>query len=107
MKFQNSLYHTLDNYISNQNKKYKKISQTIYKQEKEHEANNCDKIQTLKRKRLQFIHDYASELDTLVWDNMTLLTSHETPVFDLVPPIVYNKLRIVTTTAIEKISKTK
>lgn len=53
---------------------------------------SAEAVEHAKYKRWQFMHDYATELSTFIWDHITELKPHDLSVFDAVESPVWNKM---------------
>ena len=86
-----SLYKQLRAIITKNNVIYEQLSDEIF--EIESNANeSAGAVEHAKRKRWQFMHDYATELSTFIWDHITELKPHDLSVFDAVESPVWNKM---------------
>ena len=86
-----SLYKQLRAIITKNNAIYEQLSDEIF--EIESNVNeSADAVEHAKRKRWQFMHDYATELSTFIWDHITELQARDLSVFDMVPSPVWNKM---------------
>lgn len=86
-----SLYKQLRAIITKNNAIYEQLSDEIF--EIESNVNeSADAVEHAKRKRWQFMHDYATELSTFIWDHMTELKPEDLSAFDSVVYPVWNKM---------------
>lgn len=70
---------------------YKQLSDEIF--DIESDVNeSAEAVEHAKYKRWQFMHDYATELSTFIWDHITELKPHDLSVFDAVESPVWNKM---------------
>lgn len=58
-----------------------------------------------KRKRKQFIKNYAQTLNDYIWEQLPNLTAKECVIFDLVPYTIWNEMSEKYTTIIDKIKE--
>lgn len=85
------LYKQLKAIITKNNAIYDELCDEIF--ELESNVNESAEIVELaEHKRWQFMHDYATELATFIWDHKTELKARDLPVFDMVPSPVWNKM---------------
>ncbi len=86
-----SLYKQLRAIITKNNVIYEQLSDEIF--EIESNVNeSADAVEHAKRKRWQFMHDYATELSTFIWDPITELKPQDLSAFDAVESPVWNKM---------------
>jgi hypothetical protein len=86
-----SLYKQLRAIITKNNAIYEQSSDEIF--EIESNVNkSAEAVEHAKRKRWQFMHNYATELSTFIWDHITELQARDLSVFDMVPSPVWNKM---------------
>lgn len=86
-----SLYKQLRAIITKNNTIYEQLSDEIF--EIESNVNeSAEVVEHAKHKRWQFMHDYATELSTFIWDHITELKPHDLSVFDAVESPVWNKM---------------
>lgn len=86
-----SLYKQLKAIITKNNVIYEQLSDEIF--EIESDVNkSAEAVEHAKHKRWQFMHDYATELSTFIWDHITELQARDLSVFDMVPSPVWNKM---------------
>lgn len=86
-----SLYKQLRAIITKNNVIYEQLSDEIF--EIESNVNkSAEAVEHAKRKRWQFMHNYATELSTFIWDHITELQARDLSVFDMVPSPVWNKM---------------
>lgn len=86
-----SLYKQLRAIITKNNAIYNDLSDEIF--EIESDVNeSAEAVEHAKHKRWQFMHDYATELSTFIWDHITELQARDLSVFDMVPSPVWNKM---------------
>lgn len=86
-----SLYKQLRAIITKNNAIYEQLSDEIF--EIESDVNkSAEAVEHAKHKRWQFMHDYATELSTFIWDHITELQARDLSVFDMVPSPVWNKM---------------
>lgn len=86
-----SLYKQLKAIITKNNAIYNDLCDEIF--EIESNVNeSAEAVEHAKRKRWQFMHDYATELSTFIWDHITELQARDLSVFDMVPSPVWNKM---------------
>lgn len=86
-----SLYKQLRAIITKNNTIYEQLSDEIF--EIESNVNeSAEVVEHAKHKRWQFMHDYATELPTFIWDHITELKPHDLSVFDAVESPVWNKM---------------
>lgn len=86
-----SLYKQLRAIITKNNTIYEQLSDEIF--EIESNVNeSAEAVEHAKHKRWQFMHDYATELSTFIWDHITELKPHDLSVFDAVESPVWNKM---------------
>lgn len=86
-----SLYKQLRAIITKNNAIYNDLCDEIF--EVESNVNkSTETVEHTKRKRWQFMHDYATELSTFIWDHITELQARDLSVFDMVPSPVWNKM---------------
>ena len=86
-----SLYKQLRTIITKNNTIYEQLSDEIF--EIESNVNeSAEVVEHAKHKRWQFMHDYATELSTFIWDHITELKPHDLSVFDAVESPVWNKM---------------
>lgn len=86
-----SLYKQLRAIITKNNAIYEQLSDEIF--EIESDVNkSAEAVEHAKHKRWQFMHDYATELSTFIWDHITELKPHDLSVFDAVESPVWNKM---------------
>ena len=86
-----SLYKQLRAIITKNNAIYEQLSDEIF--EIESNVNeSAEAVEHAKHKRWQFMHDYATELSTFIWDHITELKPHDLSVFDAVESPVWNKM---------------
>lgn len=86
-----SLYKQLIAIITKNNAIYEQLSDEIF--EIESNVNkSAEAVEHAKRKRWQFMHNYATELSTFIWDHITELQARDLSVFDMVPSPVWNKM---------------
>lgn len=86
-----SLYKQLRAIITKNNAIYEQLSDEIF--EIESNVNkSAEAVEHAKRKRWQFMHNYATELSTFIWDHITELQARDLSVFDMVPSPVWNKM---------------
>lgn len=91
VKEQLDLYKQLKAIIVRNNAIYDELSDKIF--ELESNVNeSADKVELAKHDRWQFMHDYATELATFIWDHITELQARDLSVFDMVPSPVWNKM---------------
>lgn len=86
-----SLYKQLRAIITKNNTIYEQLSDEIF--DIESDVNkSAEAVEHAKHKRWQFMHDYATELSTFIWDHITELKPHDLSVFDAVESPVWNKM---------------
>lgn len=86
-----SLYKQLRAIITKNNAIYEQLSDEIF--DIESDVNeSAEAVEHAKYKRWQFMHDYATELSTFIWDHITELKPHDLSVFDAVESPVWNKM---------------
>lgn len=86
-----SLYKQLKAIITKNNTIYEQLSDEIF--DIESDVNeSAEAVEHAKYKRWQFMHDYATELSTFIWDHITELKPHDLSVFDAVESPVWNKM---------------
>ena len=86
-----SLYKQLRAIITKNNAIYEQLSDEIF--DIESDVNeSAEAVEHAKYKRWQFMHDYATELSTFIWDHITELKPHDLSVFDAVENPVWNKM---------------
>lgn len=86
-----SLYKQLRAIITKNNAIYEQLSDEIF--DIESDVNeSAEAVEHAKHKRWQFMHDYATELSTFIWDHITELKPHDLSVFDAVESPVWNKM---------------
>lgn len=85
------LYKQLKAIIVKNNAIYAELSDTIFDLES-NVNESAETVELAKHKRWQFMHDYATELATFIWDYKTELTAKDLPVFDMVPSPVWDKM---------------
>ena len=86
-----SLYKQLRAIITKNNVIYEQLSDEIF--DIESDVNkSAEAVEHAKHKRWQFMHDYATELSTFIWDHITELQARDLSVFDMVPSPVWNKM---------------
>lgn len=91
-----TLYKTLKQTITINNRKYDKLNELVYAQEDQIESMGGD-VETnqlvinFRRDRKQHIRNYARELSNILIQNPTQLTKRELPLFDLVPYTVWRR----------------
>lgn len=86
-----SLYKQLRAIITKNNTIYEQLSDEIF--DVESDVNeSAEAVEHAKHKRWQFMHDYATELSTFIWDHITELKPHDLSVFDAVESPVWNKM---------------
>ena len=86
-----SLYKQLRAIITKNNVIYEQLSDEIF--DIESDVNeSAEAVEHAKYKRWQFMHDYATELSTFIWDHITELKPHDLSVFDAVESPVWNKM---------------
>lgn len=86
-----SLYKQLRAIITKNNVIYEQLSDEIF--DIESDVNkSAEAVEHAKHKRWQFMHDYATELSTFIWDHITELKPHDLSVFDAVESPVWNKM---------------
>lgn len=86
-----SLYKQLRAIITKNNAIYEQLSDEIF--DIESGVNeSAEAVEHAKYKRWQFMHDYATELSTFIWDHITELKPHDLSVFDAVESPVWNKM---------------
>lgn len=86
-----SLYKQLRAIITKNNAIYEQLSDEIF--DIESDVNkSAEAVEHAKHKRWQFMHDYATELSTFIWDHITELQARDLSVFDMVPSPVWNKM---------------
>lgn len=86
-----SLYKQLRAIITKNNAIYEQLSDEIF--EIESNVNeSADAVEHAKRKRWQFMHDYATELSTFIWDHITELKPRDLSAFDAVVYPVWKKM---------------
>lgn len=86
-----SLYKQLRAIITKNNAIYEQSSDEIF--EIESNVNkSAEAVEHAKRKRWQFMHNYATELSTFIWDHITELQARDLSVFDMVSSPVWNKM---------------
>lgn len=86
-----SLYKQLRAIITKNNAIYNDLCDEIF--EVESNVNkSAEAVEHAKRKRWQFMHNYATELSTFIWDHITELQARDLSVFDMVPSPVWNKM---------------
>lgn len=86
-----SLYKQLRAIITKNNAIYEQLSDEIF--EIESNVNeSADTVEHAKRKRWQFMHDYATELSTFIWDHITELKPRDLSAFDAVESPVWNEM---------------
>ena len=86
-----SMYKRLKLIIVKNNNIYNDLCDEIF--EVESNVNeSADTVEIAKHKRWQFMHDYATELATFIWDHKTELKPQDLSVFDMVPSPVWNKM---------------
>lgn len=91
VKEQLYLYKQLKAIITKNNAIYNDLCDEIF--EVESNVNkSAEAVEHAKRKRWQFMHDYATELSTFIWDHITDLQARDLSVFDMVPSPVWNKM---------------
>lgn len=86
-----SLYKQLRAIITKNNAIYEQLSDEIFKIES-NVNKSAEAVEHAKRKRWQFMHNYATELSTFIWDHITELQARDLSVFDMVPSPVWNKM---------------
>lgn len=89
------MYQTFFNLIKANNTTYEQLNSEVHRLESLYSDEDVTEVQNAKFTRWQFIHNYADQLDELIWHNVTNLTNltkTDLSVFDLVPYIVWNKL---------------
>lgn len=85
------LYKQLKAIIVKNNVIYEELSDTIFDLES-NVNESADNVELAKHKRWQFMHDYATELATFIWDHKTELKARDLSVFDIVPSPVWDKM---------------
>lgn len=71
-----SLYKQLRAIITKNNAIYEQLSDEIF--DIESDVNeSAEAVEHAKHKRWQFMHDYATELSTFIWDHITELKPHD------------------------------
>ena len=86
-----SLYKQLRAIITKNNVIYEQLSDEIF--EIESNVNeSAEAVEHAKRKRWQFMHDYATELSTFIWDHITELKPRDLSAFDAVESPVWNEM---------------
>lgn len=86
-----SLYKQLKAIITKNNAIYEQLSDEIF--DIESDVNeSAEAVEHAKHKRWQFIHDYATELSTFIWDHITELKPRDLSAFDAVESPVWNKM---------------
>ena len=86
-----SLYKQLRAIITKNNAIYEQLSDEIF--EIESNVNeSAEAVEHAKYKRWQFMHDYATELSTFIWDHITELKPRDLSAFDAVESPVWNKM---------------
>lgn len=91
VKEQLYLYKQLRAIITKNNEIYEQLSDEIF--DIESDVNeSAEAVEHAKYKRWQFMHDYATELSTFIWDHITELKPHDLSVFDAVESPVWNKM---------------
>lgn len=91
VKEQLYLYKQLKAIITKNNAIYNDLCDEIF--EIESNVNeSAEAVEHAKRKRWQFMHDYATELATFIWDHITELQARDLPVFDMVSSPVWDKM---------------
>lgn len=105
-----SLYKQLRAIITKNNAIYEQLSDEIF--EIESNVNkSAEAVEHAKRKRWQFMHNYATELSTFIWDHITELQARDLSVFDMVPSPVWNKMseknEIIVKAILDKYNKAK
>ena len=86
-----SLYKQLRAIITKNNVIYEQLSDEIF--DIESDVNeSAEAVEHAKYKRWQFMHDYATELSTFIWDHMTELKPEDLSAFDLVVYPVWKKM---------------
>lgn len=86
-----SLYKQLRAIITKNNAIYEQLSDEIFDIESDVNGS-AEAVEHAKHKRWQFMHDYATELSTFIWDHITELKPHDLSVFDAVESPVWNKM---------------
>lgn len=90
-----ALLAIIDIWAMSREHKDKKIYNDLCDEIFEVESNvnkSTETVEHIKRKRWQFMHDYATELSTFIWDHITELQARDLSVFDMVPSPVWNKM---------------
>ena len=110
-------FDTIVDTIKNNNQRYaiinQQIRQTEVKLESIDESNIknktdlTDKINRLKQKRWQFIHDYATTIHDILIQNVANLEPYDLSPLDLVPYTVWKKVPQKTVLIIDAINKAK
>lgn len=86
-----SLYKQLRAIITKNNTIYEQLSDDIFDLES-NVNESADAVELAKHKRWQFMHDYATELSTFIWDHITELKPQDLSAFDAVESPVWNEM---------------
>lgn len=86
-----SLYKQLKAIITKNNAIYDELTDKVFDL-KNNVNESAEDVKLAEHKQWQFIHDYATELSTFIWDHMTELKPEDLSVFDLVVYPVWKKM---------------
>ena len=86
-----SLYKQLKAIITKNNAIYDELTDKVFDL-KNNVNESAEDVKLAEHKQWQFIHDYATELSTFIWDHMTELKPEDLSAFDLVVYPVWKKM---------------
>ena len=91
VKEQLYLYKQLKAIITKNNVIYDELTDKVFDL-KSNVNESAEDVKLAEHKQWQFIHDYATELSTFIWDHMTELKPEDLSAFDLVVYPVWKKM---------------
>lgn len=86
-----SLYKQLKTIITKNNAIYDELTDKVFDL-KNNVNESAEEVKLAEHKQWQFIHNYATELSTFIWDHMTELKPEDLSAFDLVVYPVWKKM---------------
>lgn len=86
-----SLYKQLKAIITKNNEIYDELTDIVFDL-KNNVNESAEDVKLAEHKQWQFIHDYATELSTFIWDQMTELKPEDLSAFDLVVYPVWKRM---------------
>lgn len=96
------VFQRLQTAIRHYNTLYENLLATIRNAELE---NDDERVTQLQKQKWQLIHDYATEISDMVIFNVEILTKEDLTSLDMVPYIVWMKVKAHTITIVNQLYK--